>query len=371
LIQVVVGPRQVGKTTAIRGALAGRGVYETADMPVPLRSENIQEWWAAAQRTPERLLAIDEVQKISGWSEAVKRLWDLQTPPRTKLTLSGSAALAIERDLIESLAGRYELIRAEHWNFLESRAAFGLNLRQFIEHGCYPGSMSLIHDVPRWAEYIRESIVGPVIGRDILQLHPVQSPALLRQVFAAAVGLPAQIVSLSTLQGSLQDRGALATLQHYIELLGHGFMVSALQKYSRASIRSRRSPPKLIVHDNGLLRAFERPPSSPLGPEKMGRYFENAVAARFVEAGWEVFYWRDRDLEVDLVVRGPNGEDLAIEVKSAAASSADLKGLRTFCAKDPQFEPCLVSMVDQQLPDTRTLSIESVLSLSRTHPQLR
>ncbi len=370
LIQVVIGPRQVGKTTAILGALAGRGLYETADMPVPLRLEQIQVWWEAAQNLPEPLLALDEVQKIKGWSEVIKRLWDLQKRPKPKVILSGSAALAIERDLRESLAGRFELIRAEHWNFAESRASFGITLRQYIEQGCYPGAMQFVSDSTRWAEYVRDSIVEPVIGRDILQLHPVQNPALLRQLFGAAVALPAQIVSLNTLQGQLQDKGALATLQHYIELLSHGFMVSALQKYSTAQIRTKRSPPKLIVHDNGLIRAFERPPSAPLGPEKFGRYFENAVAARFVEAGWEIFYWRDRDLEVDLVVRGPGGEDLAIEVKSARATAVDMQGLHRFCARNPSFSPCLVSFIDQELPGVRTLNTGAVLGLSRAQPSL-
>ena len=369
LIQVVFGPRQVGKSTAIKQALAGRGVYESADSPTPLPAALIETWWKKALQQKLPLLAIDEVQKIRGWSEVIKKLWD-QKPKQLKLILSGSAALAIERDLKESLAGRYELIRAEHWNFAESNIVFQTTLRQFVEFGCYPGSIPLLKDPERWASYIRESIIEPVIGRDILQLHPVQNPALLRQVFGIAASLPAQIVSLHKIQGQLQDRGAVATLHHYLELLTHGFIVTGLQKYSERALRSKNSPPKLIVHDNALIRALERPVHQILSPERFGHYFENAVASRFLEAGWDVYYWSERNLEVDLIALGPNGEKLAIEVKTSETSLKELKALSVFCARHPQFQPCLVSFIDQPIPGIINIPAIEALSLSRSQNKI-
>lgn len=372
LIQVIVGPRQVGKSTAIRQALAGRGVYESADSPTPLTHEVIGEWWVRAQAAADAILAIDEVQKIQGWSEAIKKLWD-QQPLRgktVKVILSGSAALSIERNLRESLAGRFELIRAEHWNFSEARSLFGMELRQFIEMGCYPGSMSLASDLERWAGYVRDSIIEPVIGRDVLQLHPVQNPALLRQVFGVAASLPAQIVSLHKLQGQLQDRGAVATLQHYLDLLSQGFMLSSLEKFTTAPLRSKRSSPKLVIHDNALIRALERPVVRALDPARLGRYFENAVAARLLESGWETYYWNDRKLEVDLVAIGASGERLAIEVKSSRIDPATLHGLRVFCSRHSGFTPCLASLVGQEVEGLRSLPVETLLSLSRERPNL-
>jgi uncharacterized protein len=369
LIQVVVGPRQVGKTTAIQQALNGRGLYETADSPAPLDPENIEQWWRQALSTPDRILAIDEIQKIPAWSETIKKLWDRSQrsskSETLKVVLSGSAALAIEKDLKESLAGRFELIRAEHWNFAEAREVFGCDLKRFVEFGCYPGSMALIEDLPRWGAYLRDSIIEPAIGRDILQLHPVNSPALLRQVFGVATSLPAQVVSLNKLQAQLQDRGAIATIQHYLELLSHGFLVTGVQKFSAAPIRAKRSSPKIIVHDNALLRAMERPVSSALTPERFGRYFENAVGARLIEAGWEVFYWNDRNLDVDFVALGPEGQRLAIEVKSSPVGKEDLKGLWEFQKRQSDFEPCLISYKNQELKGVKTWPVESVLSLCR------
>lgn len=364
LIQVVIGPRQVGKTTALKAAIGTQAVYETADYPTPLPHTIIEEWWRAATAHPSKTLAIDEIQKIPGWSEILKKLWDTSRI-RLKVVVTGSSALLVEKGRRETLAGRFELIRAEHWNLHEAQSVFGLHLRDYIEFGCYPGAVPFLPDINRWAQYVRDSIVEPALGRDLLQLHPVDQPALLRQIFGVASSLPCQIISLQKLQGQLQGRGTLPTLQHYLQLLADAYLVTGIEKYSPQAIRSRKSSPKLIIHDNGLLRAFRRPVSSPLPMKDLGHYFENLVGARFIEAGWEVAYWRDRDWEVDFVVQGPQGERWAIEVKSGPIEAHELKGLRKFCSIHPAFEPCLISHVGQQLTNIRTLPLDTILSLSR------
>ena len=361
LIQVVIGPRQVGKTTAIRQAFP-QGKYVTADSPVPFVANEIEGWWTDAISSPTKTLIIDEVQKIRGWAEIVKRLWD-QRKGSIKLLLSGSAAVSIEKELKESLAGRYELIRADHWNYSEAKEVFGMKLNEYIEFGCYPGSITFLSDRERWASYIRDSIVEPVIGRDILQLHPIENPALLRQLFGFCISVPAQAISLNKLQGQLGDRGAIATIQNYLELLSMGFLVTGLQKYSPQPIRVRRSSPKIIVHDNALIRAFERPVGLTIEPSRFGRYLENAVAARFIESGWDTYYWSERNLEVDLVVIGPNGERLAIEVKSGEVEKKELNGLRIFCERHKGFTPCIVSQKKTEIPGFKYLPAESVLRL--------
>jgi predicted AAA+ superfamily ATPase len=364
LIQVIVGPRQVGKTTAIKQLLKSHGLYFTADSPVPFGPEEIEMLWRQAMQMAVPLLAIDEIQKISGWSETIKKLWDTKTKP-IRLLLSGSAALSIEKNLKESLAGRYELIRVEHWNFSEAKRAFDIDFETFLEFGCYPGSIPLLKDKERWAQYIRDSIVEPAIGRDILQLHPVENPALLRQVFSICIGHPAQIISLNKLQGQLQDRGALSTLQNYLELLGFGFLVTGIQKYTANALRTRQSPPKLIVHDNALIRAFERPVQARPESDRLGFYLENAIGARFIEAGWDTFYWKDRNLEVDFVVHGPAGEKWAIEVKLSPPSEYELRGLMNFCRQHSDFNPIIICPKPVAIRDVQYISVERILSLNR------
>ncbi len=367
LIQVIIGPRQVGKTTALKQAIANNGVYETADYPTPLPYTIIEKWWKKASAHPSKILAIDEIQKITGWTEIIKKLWDTSNI-KIKLVVTGSSSLLVEKGLKESLAGRFEIIRAEHWSFGEAQEIFNLGLKEFIEFGCYPGSISLLQkDIERWGQYVRDSIVEPALGRDLLQLHPVDQPALLRQVFGVAVSIPTQIISLQKLQGQLQGKGTLPTIQNYLRLLADAHLVTGLDKYSKQPIRTKKSSPKLIVHDNGLIKAFERPLKKSLSSERFGRYFENAVGARLLETGWNIFYWKERNLEVDFVALGPNGENYAIEVKSTEAEKSDFEGLYKFCEINSEFEPCLISFVEQQVSGIKTISTSDILSYSRKY----
>src|SRR3989338_635025 len=75
-IQVVLGPRQVGKTTALKAALVPGAIYESADSPTSLDASIIASWWQKTLQSSEKILAIDEVQKISGWTEIIKKMWD-------------------------------------------------------------------------------------------------------------------------------------------------------------------------------------------------------------------------------------------------------------------------------------------------------
>jgi len=309
------------------------------------------------------LLAVDEIQKITNWSETVKYLWDKSKD--MKLILTGSSSLLVEGGLKESLAGRFELIRVEHWNYSEAASVFNLPLREYIEFGCYPGSLQFMEDRARWGAFVRDAIVEPAIGRDLLQLHRIENPSLLRQIFGAAVSLPAQLMSIHKLQGALQEKGTLPTISHYLSLLAEAFLVTGLQKYSPSQLRARKSIPKLIVHDNALCRAFERPVVEDIDTQKFGRYFENAVGARFIEAGWDTYYWKQRDFEVDFVVIGPANQKWAIEAKAGLASRAELRGLFEFCRIYPEFEPRLISFMDQAIDGIPSLNPKEILSLTR------
>ncbi len=365
LIQIVIGPRQVGKTTAVKGALAERGIYFSADSPSVIPVKIISDCWNQALESKDSILAIDEIQKIPGWNEEIKRLWD-NGPKLQKVILTGSASLLLEKGLTESLAGRFEIIHAEHWNAKEAEQVFQQSLESFIEFGCYPGANQFLNNIERWSAYIRDSIVEPAIGRDILQLHPVENPALLREILGVATALPAQIISLQKIQGQLQSKGAVTTVSNYLKLLSKAFLVTGVQKYTPNLFTSRQSSPKLVLHDNAILRAFERPVNSGLSKEKFGRYLENAIGARFIESNWEVYYWRERDYEVDYVVIGPNNEHWAIEVKSGEYSDKDLSGLRRFCSLNPEFSPKVISLQARKNSKVEEIAASEILSLKRS-----
>jgi predicted AAA+ superfamily ATPase len=133
----------------------------------------------------EALLVIDEVQKVPGWSEVVKRLWDEDTTKGVSLkcVLLGSSPLLVQRGLTESLAGRFEVLHVTHWSFPEMRDAFRWNVDQYVYFGGYPGAAALIEDRQRWARYIVESLIETTLSRDILLMTRVDKPALLRRLF--------------------------------------------------------------------------------------------------------------------------------------------------------------------------------------------
>lgn len=343
-IQVLAGPRQVGKTTLARQIMAEKGVishYATADEPT-LRDRTWleQQWETGRLRTRDQatgaILVLDEIQKVSGWSETVKRLWDEDTHAGValKVMVLGSAPLLIERGLTESLAGRFEVIRVPHWSFAEMREAFGWTVEQYVYFGGYPGSAPLIGEPARWRSYIVDSLIETTISRDILLMTRVDKPALLRRLFQLGCAYSGQILSYQKMLGQLQDAGNTVTLAHYLELLEGAGMVMGLMKYSHGQVRQKGSSPKLQVLNTALMAAqggktFEEVRGS---GDEWGRYVESSVGAHLVNTsagtGLAVTYWRERNHEVDFVLQRGT-ECVAVEVKSGRRRES-LPGMAAF-----------------------------------------
>jgi predicted AAA+ superfamily ATPase len=305
--------------------------------------------WLAAQWERARILAaeadadgailvVDEVQKVTGWSEAVKQLWDEDTRARLplKVVLLGSAPLLVQRGLTESLAGRFEIIRLPHWSFAEMRAAFGFSLDQYLHFGGYPGAATLVDDAERWRMHVLDSLVETTIARDVLLLTRVDKPALLRRLFELGCRHSGQIVSYTKLLGQLHDAGNTTTLAHYLELLSGAGMLTGLPKYAGNAVRQRASSPKLQVLNTALMSAMSGLSFAEARADReyWGRLVETAVGAHLANAaalrGWEVFYWRERNREVDFVVRAGSAL-VAFEVKSSRGAGS-LSGLAAFAA---------------------------------------
>ncbi len=344
-IQILAGPRQAGKTTLARQVLEAAGLpshYASADEPALRDRAWIEAQWQLGRRRAAEadrrgaVLVLDEVQKISGWSEVVKRLWDEDTASgiSLKVILLGSAPLLVQRGLTESLAGRFELIRVTHWSFAEMHEAFGWDPDRYIYFGGYPGAAELVGDQRRWANYIQDSLVETTLSRDILLLTRVDKPALLRQLFRLGCDYSGQILSYQKMLGQLQDAGNTITLAHYLELLSGAGLLTGLQKFSGARVRQRGSSPKLLALNTALMtantaRSFEGVRED---LEFWGRLVESAVGAHLVNglagAGAEVFYWRERGYEVDYVLRG-NRHVAAIEVVSGRRKES-VSGMEVF-----------------------------------------
>ena len=381
-MQVLAGPRQVGKSTLVGQVLQGIPIphsLEIADAVDPKDSDWIHRVWEGARTTmilrgeTERLLVIDEIQKIDNWSEVVKREWDADTHQHVnlKVVLLGSSRLLLKRGLTESLAGRFELIRLGHWSYKEMHDAFGVALDEYIYFGGYPGAAHLIGNEKRWRKYIKDSLVAPAIEKDVLMTSNIYKPALMKQLFELGCGYSAEILSLTKLMGQLQDAGNVTTLASYLELLDQCALLTGLQKYAHDDARKRGSIPKYQVYNNALLTAYKGRSFLTDRTDTMlwGRWVESAVGAHLQsmaeEAGYQVYYWRetasnkaDKDKEVDFIIVN-NGEVTAIEVKSGRRGMNT--GLPDFAKKFQPKRSFIVGTGGVSLEDFLSSDIELLL----------
>ena len=344
-IQVVAGPRQVGKTTLVKQVLQQLSTpsrFFNADGVEPDDKDWIAARWEEVRalmhfnQYQEMVLVIDEVHKINNWSEQVKREWDADTfnDVNIKVVLLGSSRLLLKKGLTESLAGRFEMLSMTHWSFQEMQEAFGWDINQYVYFGGYPGSAPYVNNEARWRKYMRESIIAPAIEKDVLQTTYIYKPALMHQLFHLGCAYSGELLSYNKMLGLLQDAGNATTLVNYLEVLGESKLLTGLPKYVMDASRKYRTIPKLQVYNNALLTALTEGVSYEkvfTDPQLWGRWVESAVGCYLLdkadELDCDLFYWREDNEEVDFVLRRAD-KLLAIEVKSGKRQSNS--GLSTF-----------------------------------------
>ena len=355
-MQLLSGPRQVGKTYLLQEILQAfpdLATYAAADSPGALLSG----WWEArwgeaesiAAARGRAILLLDEIQYLPDWSRRLKAEHDriARGGLPIHVVATGSSSLELGRGARETMAGRFEQVRLLHWSAGDLVTVFGLTGAEAIEHawrfGTYPGAVGLRGEPERLRAYLRDAILEPALGRDLLALETIRRPALLRQIFAVAAGHPAEIVSLQKLRGELSDPGALATIAHYLALLEAAFLVAPVAKFSLLELRRRAAPPKLVVLNQGLLAAAQQGVALDRleGQPMRGRWIENACIAFAWNAGQSITYWRQEPYEVDLVIHGDWGR-WAIEIKTGRVAVRDLAGLLRFAELHRGFRPLLL-----------------------------
>lgn len=344
---MIVGPRQVGKTTLVTQLLPQLTIpslYESADAMSASHSTWIAQIWESARLrmktsgASEFLLVIDEIQKVDGWSEVVKQQWDRDSRENInmKVILLGSSRLLIQRGLTESLAGRFETLHLGHWAYSEMQGAFGTSLEQYVYFGGYPGSAALIHDEDRWKGYIRDSLIETSISKDILMLTRVDKPALLKRLFELGCLYSGQILSYTKMLGQLQDAGNTTTLVNYLNLLSDSGLLGGLEKYAGDIIRKRGSSPKFQVYNNALLSAQSHGhyQEAMTDPQRWGRLVESSIGSHLINNAvaerYNLYYWREGNNEVDFILEKGN-KTIGLEVKSGM--KAGNAGMGVFAAK--------------------------------------
>lgn len=342
LIQAVLGPRQVGKTTGVKQVLAqtqAKSLYVSADELIAPQAEWLLNQWQKAVLLPERsILVIDEIQKVAHWPEMLKQLWDNRNRTRLRVVVLGSSSFEIQQGLKESLAGRYEVLPVRHWNVAESRL-LGLSFEDYVVQGGYPGSYRFAQSPARWQSYLREAILENVINKDIFRLRPLAKPALFRQFVEMIRAYPCQEISYNKLLGQLQDKGNVDLIKNYLFLLECAFLYRGLEKYSRKEHLKKGSSPKILPLCPALC-TYAGPLKEWRGPENRGRLFETLVGTQLNQLPGRLYYWREKNFEVDFVYEAE--KTFAIEVKSGRKQKTG--GLAAFVKQYPSAVPVFVNI---------------------------
>lgn len=333
LIQIVMGPRQVGKTTGVLQFLDSINIsfhYANADdQLVASRDWLLLQWQTAKEKDTETLLVIDEIQKVDNWAETIKMLWDLQQREKSqiKLLLLGSSSLALKRGASESLAGRFELIPVYHWNYIESNEAQKMDIETYLKFGGYPKTYEFLDDYDRYIKYVKTSIIDRVLDKDILYSTNVKKPGLFKQAFEILACYPSQEISYRKLLGQLQDKGNTEIIKYYISLFESAFLIKTIPKFGTQDFKIKSSSPKIIPLAPCFYHIFST------NYEKEDFVFEASVGASLFQVSDELYYWRKNNDEIDFILRWRKYL-FAIEVKSGRKKRRS--GVTTFSKLYPE-----------------------------------
>lgn len=342
LVQVLLGPRQVGKSTTLLKLIdefyRDNSIYVSADQVFNAGPNWLRENWQEAQRK-NKILFVDEIQKSFNWSETIKALYDDSKKNRqnVRCVLLGSSSLDIQKGLSESLTGRFQLTYAHHWNLQESESAYDLIFDDYLKYGGYPGSYKFIN-TKDWADYVKTSIISTVIEKDILQYNSVKNPALFKQAFEILISYPAQEISYTKLLGQLQERGNVEIIKYYLSMYEGAFLIKTLEKFSTKTFKRKSSSPKILPMAPCL---YQLQIKDTYTPEERGRVFELIVGAQLVRTGEELFYWREGKFEVDFILK--SGRKIyAVEVKSGRKKNN--LGLSQFKKQFPSSRAVIITL---------------------------
>jgi predicted AAA+ superfamily ATPase len=378
-IQVVAGPRQVGKTTAIKQLLAKNLIFAKRYSVDTLNAAGgnwIDTIWEEmrAEMTErgetEGLLVIDEIQKIQNWSEYVKKNWDEDSwnDLGLKVIILGSSRLLLQRGLSESLMGRFELNYVGHWSYQEMRAAFGVTPEQYAWFGGYPGAAEYITqgDEQRFKDYVSNAIVEASLNNDVMSLTDIRKPVLLKRLFEFATSYSSQILSYNKILGQLNEPGNTSTLSHYLRLLDQAGLVVGLDTYSKKLVKTRAASPKFQAHNTALISSGQQTQTfqdAVTDPVYWGRVVESVVGAHLLaevnrQHNIKLFYWRDGSDEMDFVLQSGD-EIVGIEVKSKVSERVP-RNIAIFQERFPEAKTMLVGSDGMDWKKFITMSGEDI-----------
>lgn len=296
LVQILVGPRQVGKTTAVEHLKKEWGAnshYASADSVVDEHGPWLEKQWQEALSQGEgTLLILDEIQKVENWTELVKALWDKTRKRGLRVVLLGSTSLnhCLTHSGRESLAGRFFPIYVPHWSYPETKEAFGSSIEEFSLFGGYPKAMEFANDREKWIEYIGGSIINPIIDVDIFLQGNFKKIENLRRAFRVLCQEANVEINYTKLLQEIQQSGNTDIVKRYLEGYYDSFLLSQISLIDDNGNEDSRGTSKIMINCPAVF-TFGR--SSFEGVKKDRVRFHQAVASELKRIPNNSFgYWQ-------------------------------------------------------------------------------
>ncbi len=356
LIQVLRGPRQVGKTTALYQLVQDRlasGVNPRDIVLIRFDLQAVQEagllplikWYEHEVRgrpldegSPP-LLLLDEVHKLKRWADQVKHLFDTY---HVRLVLTGSSSVLVARGQRESLAGRAltidfppflfrevlewwkpdlavalpppttvtdlisypararELFSELYHQPAQRKHSWRRLLERYYNRGGYPRLYEQEHGPleDRWTDYLIETVFDRVLGVDIPDLFPVEQPRLLRHIYMELARRTGTEVSQGALTQACNQAGfrtAQPVVGRYLHYLTDAMLIREFRRHPLARSRTARVPVKITLTDLGVRNAIFRgtPSLWEADPGVVGPLTETLVQSVLRGTGVQVNFYRD------------------------------------------------------------------------------
>lgn len=307
-VLIVIGPRQVGKTTLIRMLCQAEGNYlfiNGDDSEDRLLLENAGENKLRTLIGNYTTVFFDEAQRIKNIGMVLKIIHDQIKGVR--LVVSGSSALEIANEINEPLTGRkwefnlFPLSWKElqnHFGFLQNKK----NLQRYMIYGMYPEVIIQ----PKESESILKQIAGSYLYKDLLQYQGIRKPEVLDKLLLALALQLGSEVNYNELSRTIGiDR---ASVENYISLLEKAFVVFRLQPLSRNVRNELNTSRKIYFYDNGIRNAIIGNFKSLEFRQDTGSLWENFVIAERVKklnySQWHgrYYFWRTyQQQEIDWI----------------------------------------------------------------------
>lgn len=338
------GPRGSGKSTLIKNTpfLKDAVLIDLLKPQVEdeyrLNPERLER--EAAALKPGEWIIIDEVQKLPRLLDLVHSLIEEKN---IKFALTGSSARKLKRGTANLLAGRafsYHL-----YPFVESELADNFDLDDTLKWGSLPKVISFKQEEDR--ALFLEAYVHTYLKEEILIEQLVRNIDPFRLFLPIAAQMSGQLINYSNIS---RDTGvSYKTIETYFQILEETLLGFFLLPFNRSVRKVQKQSPKFYFVDNGIKWALEggklRVPLKS-GTADYGNAFEAwfifecYARNQYLKKDYKFSYLRTKDdVEVDLIIQKPNGQEVLIEIKSTSNPRAqDVKNLSTLKSVFPDAE---------------------------------